>query len=397
MVNSKTVQVVLIAIVVISAAGVHSFGQSNQSGSTQFIGVCVKAEKGYSILFNSTHTLFVPKRLEVGEVYLVEGNINHNKGGLRLSNNYEIQTIITLPQWLTSLEGAYWGRKNRYYLLTPEWIELGKPLQIQRGSIVRISGVNYGLKFYPVAVSVLSNPSGELKDGMPAMIEGTLLGYFGGENRVILWNGSERIYVYLPYGQSLKIGLRVRILGRVSLTSRPNLYVDSRDDVRVLGYPKPVPIAESSTGEFVKGICLVLKVQKSGLVLNCTDLKLKKANARTGDTLRIEAVNSGSRLVCLNCEITRKRKNLPNRICEFEAGKFSRIQGTVAWVKRYGNGFALANVTESRCWVLLKLPKSLGVQAEAGEEITAYGFFTTYRGKPAFEVSSGDDICSGTC
>ena len=397
MISGRIVQAVLIAIVVLSAIGIYSFGRSDLSGGAGFIGVCVKAENGYSLLFNSTYTLLVPERLEVGEVYLVRGNIKPDRKGLRISGNYEIQTMTILPNWLTNLKGAYWERKGRYYLLTPEWIELGKPLPIQRGSIVKISGVRYGSKFYPVRVSMISTPLRTPEDGMPVIIEGTVVGYFREKNRVILWNGSERIYVYLPYGQSLKIGLRVRILGRVSLTSRVNIYVDHRDDVKTIDYHKPVPIGKSSVGELVKGTCQVVKVQKSGLVLNCTDLKLKGIHARTGDTLRIEAVNSGSKLVCLNCEIIRKRENLPNRICEFKEGRFSRIQGIVAWVRRYGNGFALANVTYGQCWVLLKLPKSLGVHAEAGEEITAYGFFTTYRGKPAFEVGSGDDLCSGTC
>ncbi|WP_367884799.1 hypothetical protein [Thermococcus sp. JCM 11816] len=66
-------------------------------------------------------------------------------------------------------------------------------------------------------------------------------------------------------------------------------------------------------------------------------------------------------------------------------------------MKRYRNGFGLANVTDGNCWVLLKLPpKSLGISVASGENVTAYGFFTTYREKPAFEIQSGEDLCSGS-
>ncbi|MEO2151218.1 MAG: hypothetical protein ABGW50_00965, partial [Thermococcus sp.] len=88
-------------------------------------------------------------------------------------------------------------------------------------------------------------------------------------------------------------------------------------------------------------------------------------------------------------------EELPNGICSFREGSFARISGRVAWVRVYRSGFGLANVTNGTCWVLLKIPSRLDISLVENESVTAYGFFTTYRGKPAFEVQSGDDLCSG--
>ena len=392
----KKLYTVLAVVALLSTAGLMISG-GPETSSKSFIGVCVRAEKSYSILFNSTHTLLVPKPLEVGVVYTVVGSIKGTKNGLKIRGRYSVSPSSLRPVWLEELDGAYWFREYRYYVLTPEWVELGKPLGVQKGSFVEVLGVKYGSKFYPVEVLRAESPSRTLRNGMPALVTGTALGTFGAKNRVVLWNGSEKLYVYLPHGHYLKRGLRVEILGRVRVTSRVNVYVDDINDVRKLGYPIAVPINRTSIGTIGEGRCLVLRVMRSGLVVNCTNLKLKGVWARAGDVLDVRALNTGSSLVCLECSVALPREALPNGICSFHEGDFSRVRGRVGWVRRYSNGFGLANVTSGNCWVLLKLPKSLGVEVEEGTVVTAYGVFTTYRGKPAFQVNSGDDVCSGNC
>jgi len=133
------------------------------------------------------------------------------------------------------------------------------------------------------------------------------------------------------------------------------------------------------------------------LSLNCTEMKLYGFSARVGDVVHFEALRRGSSLLCLNCTVSLPREELPNGICSFSPGKFARVSGNVSWVRVYRNGFGLANLTDGNCWVLLKLRKSLGVSVEVNETVTAYGFFTTYRDMPAFEMGSGEDLCSGNC
>lgn len=396
MVKTGLLSAVLLVGALLSVAAMYAV-TPGEAGSSTFVGVCVKTGEGYAILFNGTSTILVPKPLETGKVYAVEGEIEERNGLQRISGRYRIREARSAPFPTETLQGAYWIRKGKPYLLTPDWVELSRPLDAPKGSRVKASGLRYGSKFYPVEYSVIENASGEFDDGMPAKIRGVVLGHFGSKNRIVVWNGSERLYVYLPYGQTVSVGKAVEILGRVSITSRINVYVDSRGDVRVRGYPTSVPINESSTGEIGEGTCTVVRVEKSGLSLDCTDLKLKGVQARAGDVLRVKALNTGSYLRCIQCGIVKDRKELPNGICNPAKGRFSRIQGKVEWVKTYRNGFGIANVTNGPCWVLLKLPKSLGVSLSEGERVTAYGFFTTYRGERAFEVGSGDDVCSGNC
>ncbi|ACS33117.1 Conserved hypothetical protein [Thermococcus gammatolerans EJ3] len=398
MMSDRRLYTALALVALLSTAGLFALGENRDDSTKSFVGVCVKAERSYSILFNSTDTLLVPEQLEIGKLYTLRGELEETRSGLRVSGKYFLRPYSAIPQWLEETEGAYWiSRGRRHYLLTPDWVELGKPLDIQKGSLVRVLGVKYGSKFYPVKITHAGTPSRSIRDGMPALIRGTVLGTFGNENRIVLWNGREKLYIYLPHGQSLERGLKVEVLGRVRITSRVNVYVDDIGDVRRLGYPPTVPIDKTSIGKIGGGECLVLRVMKSGLVLNCTSLRLRGFKARAGDMIKVRALNTGSSLVCLSCELALPRERLPNGICNFREGGFSKIAGRVEWVKRYGNGFGLANVTSGECWVLLKLPKSLGIEVKEGTVITAYGTFTDYRGKPALQVSSGDDVCSGNC
>jgi hypothetical protein len=169
------------------------------------------------------------------------------------------------------------------------------------------------------------------------------------------------------------------------------------EDVRYLGIPRIVRGETLQTGELVNMTCIVTEALRTGLLLNCTDFKLKGFQARTGDKVSFIAIQDGTSLRCINCTISTPRELLPNSICDFSEGSFARISGKVEWVKRYRSGFGIANVSSGECWVLLKLPKSLGVDVEEGENVTAYGRFILYRGKPAFSVGSGDDVCSGRC
>ncbi|EEB74650.1 hypothetical protein [Thermococcus sp. AM4] len=397
MTADRRLYISLALVALLSTAGLFTLGKSTDGNAKIFVGICVRAEKSYSLLFNSTDTLLVPGRLKVGRLYLISGEIKETKAGLRVNGRYSIEEPQTRPAWLEEIEGAYWTRGRKQYVLTPDWVELGRPLDVRKGNLVKALGVKYGSKFYPMEVISAEEPPRSIRDGMPALVRGTVLGTFGSDNRVVLWNGSERLYVYLPHGQSLERGLLVEILGRIRITSRVNVYVDDMSDVRKLGHPKALPVGETSIGEIGEGRCLVLRVMKSGLQLNCTALKLRGFEARAGDTVEVRALNTGSSLVCLDCRLSLPRERLPNGVCNFREGMFSRVSGRVEWVKRYNNGFTLANVTSGKCWVLLKLPKSLGVEVEEGTRVTAYGTFTDYRGKPALQVSSGDDVCSGNC
>jgi len=167
------------------------------------------------------------------------------------------------------------------------------------------------------------------------------------------------------------------------------------NDVKVLGPAEEKPINLAQIGDIATGECLITRSTSRYLKLNCTDLRLYGFHAKVGDTVRFDALRRKSSLLCLNCSVVEPREKLPNDICSFEDGSFARILGKVTWVKVYRNGFGIANVTNGTCSVLLKLPSRLGVSLTENESVTAYGFFTTYRGKPAFEVQSGEDLCSG--
>ncbi|ASJ03418.1 hypothetical protein A3L09_09175 [Thermococcus profundus] len=387
----------LVLLMVLASLVAMHFAVPGSPETGTFLGICVKSNAGYSILYNGTDTVLVPEGLESGRIYRIMGRIVGEGGLSRVSGGYRVEPVNTTPSWAETVRGFYWVKGDRAYVLSPRWTELSAPLDAPKGSKIRVVGVLYGSKLYPLEYDVIGEPNGELKDGKPAQIEGVVLGHFGADNLAVVWSEGKRIYAYLPYGASIDPGLRVRILGRVRLTSRINIYVDSVEDFEVLGTPDPVPINGSTIGEVGEGKCRVVKITKGGLRLDCTELVLRGISARTGDLLNIKALNAGSYLRCLDCRVEEPRENLPNEICNPVEGKFSRISGDVEWVKVYRNGFGLANVTRGSCWVLLKLPKSLGITVSEGEHVSAYGFFTTYRGKPAFEVSSGDDLCSGNC
>ncbi|ASJ08303.1 hypothetical protein A3L11_03285 [Thermococcus siculi] len=357
--------------------------------SSSFTGLCVYSSGGFSVLSNGEDSVGVYASLEVGKVYRVFGVFFNTSSGVKIRPERVEVTEPTFP--LESITGAYWPSRG-YYLLTPGRIKLALPLHVPKGGLVRVNGLWYGGRFYPVGYTQLGIPSSPSAD-MPWLVEGVILRT---GRSTILWNGSEEIILYLPYGTELKPGQRVKVLGIVRFYSKLSLFVDSPEDVEILGTAMERPVREAGVGEVATGNCTVVGSGRS-LKLNCTDLRLYGFSARVGDTVHLEALRRKSSLLCLNCTVVIPREELPNGICSFSPGRFARIVGNVSWVKVYRNGFGLANVTSGDCWVLLKLRKSLGVSVEENQTVTAYGFFTTYRDMPAFEIQSGDDLCSGNC
>ncbi|WP_240921653.1 hypothetical protein [Thermococcus sp. 21S9] len=353
-----------------------------------FTGLCVYSSGSLSVLYNGTVTVALGRPLELGKAYTVEGRLRTTNRGLWMDVSTVVPANVTFP--LEIIEGAY-RYSNGPILLTPSRVRLAYPINASKGSLVRLEGLTYGSKFYPLNVEELGYLK-EPKNGMPYPLEGVVI--YGG-NPATVWNGSEEFRVYLPHDLSLRPSLRVRVLGVARLYSTITLYVGSVNDVKVLGPAEKKSINLAETGEIATGECLVIKSTSRYLKLNCTGLRLYGFSARTGDTVRFEALRRKSSLFCLDCSVTKPREELPNGICSFEDGSFARISGKVTWVKVYRNGFGIANITNGTCSVLLKLPSRLGVSLMENESVTAYGFFTTYRGKPAFEVQSGEDLCSG--
>jgi len=363
-------------------------------GETTFEGVCVRSSNTYSLLFNGSKILFLPKELDVGTAYRVRGVIKKEEDGLRTSGEFEVETLKGPAEWMGTINGSYWERGANAYILTPVWMRLARKINVDKGSNILIWGIQYGSTFYPSGYVVISGPTGRFRDGFPVLVRGVVLEDSG---ETVLWDGGRRIYLHLPYGKRLKPGSAVWVLGRARVSYKLELYVDSMADVRYLGMPGTVKGEGAQTGELVNMTCLVTEALRSGLRLSCTNLKLRGFQARAGDRVSFAAIRDGNNLRCINCAVSIPRELLPNSICNFSEGSFAKVSGEVGWVKRYRSGFGIANLSSGECWVLLKLPKSISVDVKEGENVTAYGRFTLYRGKPAFSVESGDDVCSGKC
>ncbi|NJF25600.1 hypothetical protein [Thermococcus sp. Bubb.Bath] len=365
-----------------------------EEGQGTFEGVCVRSSSTYSLLFNGSKLLFLPEKLDIGTAYRVTGLIKKDENGLKVSGRFKVKPLKGPTGWMEAINGSYWERGSGAYLLTPAWVKLAREINVEKGSSILIWGVQYGSAFYPSDYVVISRPTGMFRDGFPVLVRGVIL---ESSKETVLWDGGRRIYLHLQYGEKLTPGSTVWVLGRARVSYRLELYVDSMEDVRYLGMPRTVKGKAPQTGELVNMSCIVTGVLRTGLRLNCTDFKLKGFQARAGDRVSFIAIRDGTGLRCINCTVSTPREFLLNSICNFSEGNFARISGKVEWMKRYRSGFGIANMSNGKCWVLLKLPKSLGVDVEGGENITAYGGFTLYRGEPAFSVESGDDVCSGRC
>lgn len=379
----RLVIVLLLSLIIVSLALIRL----SPPGGDAFNGLCVYSSPGFSILYNGTQTVAVGESMEVGRVYMVHGRLRKTNRGLWMDvSSFE----TSLPDFsLESLEGAYWTDRSPY-LLTPDKVYLATPINASKGELVLVRGLGYGSKFYPLEVHRRGFPAFP-RNGFPFVVEGVVMSV---GRYVSIWNGSEEFKVLKLRGVGVTPGQRVRAVGIVRIRDCIYIYPSEVTDVVPLGYQEPVSLPDSSIGDIVEAKCLVLDSGNT-LKLNCTDLRLYGFKARAGDTLHIRALRRKSSLLCLNCSVVHPREKLPNELCEYSPGSFAKISGTVTWVKRYRNGFGLANVTDGNCWVLLKLPKSLGVSVTSGENVTAYGFFATYREKPAFEIQSGEDLCSG--
>ncbi len=384
MVRLHKFRVVLVVLVITSFLGLYCISSVSQEDS--FTGLCVYSSADFSILTNGSISVAISKTLELGEVYRVYGRFYQN--GERMKVSKIEKTSPDFP--LDEIEGYYWPSRG-CYLLTPERIRLGYCINAPKGSKVLLMGIFHGSRFYPFNYTV-GDFLRDFIDGLPVIVEGVILQ--SGE-KTIIWNGSTEIVLYLPYGLHLEPGKRIGVLGIARRYSRPSLLIDSEGDVTVMGEARVRGIGSAGIGEIGVGNCTVVSKSRSGLRLNCSNKVLKGINARVGDEIELKALVRRGSLLCVSCRTIKSREELPNSIC---GGKgLVKVYGMVEWVKVYKNGFGLANISKDNCWVLLKLRKSLNLSLTVNESITAYGEFTTYRGVPALEIRSGEDVCFGKC
>ncbi len=382
MVGKGFVSVLLLFLFLASLAYLHTVSVSSQD---VFTGVCVYSSSSFSVLSNGSSEITVGKELEVGRVYTLFGRLR----GSRMDVSRVERSSPDFP--LEKVEGFYWVSGGCYLLTEGARIKLGFCLNVSKGSMLSARGIFHGRKFYPVEYRQ-GRVSSSFREGLPVVVEGVVM-YSG--KRTILWNGTSEIVLYLPHGFKLTPGKRVRVLGLARFYSIPSLLVGSKGDVHVLGYATERPIGSAKVGEIGRGLCRVISRNGKGLKLDCFDKPLIGFMARVGDEVAFRALVRRGSLLCLSCEVVGHREDLPNSICGGEG--VVRVYGGVEWVKVYRNGFGLANVSFDDCWILLKLRKSLKVSLRANETVTAYGRFTLYRGMPALEIDSGEDICSGKC
>ncbi|AHF81048.1 hypothetical protein [Thermococcus paralvinellae] len=393
MVKQKTHVMVVILASLIMLGAVYVIGHDEytslknaQKGDTVvFTGLCVYSKGDFSILTNGYETVMIYRNLTEGRVYAIKGKLTDKER--RALYPLEIENGSAEELLISNLSGVYWMDYN-CYILIPQKVKLNRCLNIQKGVEVNAEGVFYGNTFYVLSFEV-GNFLTEPKDGFPYRVEGIVI---NNGTPTVIWNGKEKIRVYLPYKFHLDLGDKVEILGIVRLYSTLTLYVNSPDDIKLIGKAKRKPLGEENVGDIAYGSCQVVKSGRS-LGLNCTGLKLYSFSARIGDIIKFEALRRESSLVCLNCLVELPREKLENSICSPERAGIIKIEGNVSWVKIYKNGFGLANITNGDCWILVKLKKSLNLEFKENQTVTAFGVYTTYRGKPALEVYSREDVC----
>lgn len=396
MVKKKILNLVLLTLVMFLLMGLYTIGKDVVSSKTlqeaergdivEFYGMCVKARDNYSVLFNGKESIVVFERLNVSQIYEIRGKLYQGRAIIPISIKKAGKERLNV----TKIKGAIWWENSRCYLLAPEKIYLQRCLETEKGKVIEAEGIIYDGTFYPISYregDYLKNPM----DGMPYKINGTVL--YGG-NPATIWR-NERIKVYLPYKVTLKEGQKVEILGIVDLKSTLTLYVSSQEDVKLLNNTEVSTIGNEKIGDIVSGICQVVKSSRF-LKLNCTKLRFYGFNADVGDTIKFRALRRENSLYCLSCSIKIPRRSLENSICAPKKG-IVKIHGQVREVKIYRNGFGLANITYRNCSILLKLRKSLNITIVENQTIAAFGYYTTYRGKPALEIQSRRDICLGNC
>ncbi len=387
--------VIICVIVVLFGMNLYSPSQPRKSSSdlqkqVTFTGLCIYSSPGFSILTDGKEKIAVLESLNVSTVYRVSGVMLNGTYSSRLKP-VNVSVLNASALRLRSIRGALW-KEGDCYLLTPSRIKLAWCINASKGELLDVDGIYYGSLFYPLRFSsqgYLRKP----ENGMPFRIEGVVI--YTSPNAV-LWNGTREIRLYLPYDIRLKLGQRVRALGIVRFYSKLTIIVESPEDIEITGSARKLPVKTASVGDIAEGMCRVINTGRA-LTLNCTELRLYGFSARRGDLIRFEAIRRKSSLYCLRCTVVASRNMMKNDICNPENDRFGKIEGRVKWVKVYKNGFGLANITKGRCWILLKLPKSLGISLKGNQTVTAFGTFTTYRSMPAFSVKSGEDVCTGRC
>ena len=393
MVKKEVSIVVLITIALISLIFVYYVGNrddisidtARKGDITVFTGLCVYSKGKFSIITNGIESVVIYKNLSEGKVYTVRGKLLDTVQ--KSIHPLETKEGDSGKLGLVSLSGAYWKDRN-CYILTPQRVKLNECLDIPKGIEIEARGLFYGHTFYLLnytAKGFLEKP----RNGYPYLIVGTVI-----DNRTpsLLWTGNEKVKVYLPYRMSLKLGDRVKVLGIAKLYSTLTLYVSNRKDVEIIGKAEKISVGKERIGDITYGICQIIKAGK-GLSLNCTHLKLYSCSARTGDVIRFEALRRENSLLCLNCSLELPRERLVNSICTPNREGIIKIKGNISWVRIYKNGFGLANITNNGCWILIKLGKSLNVRLRVNHTIMAFGVYTKYKGMPALEIYSGEDLC----
>ncbi|WP_461865420.1 hypothetical protein [Thermococcus sp.] len=399
MVKSRRLDIVILigVLVVLLAMRFYSPAVYQKSSTNKqelklvnFTGLCIYSSPGFSVLTNGEKKIAILGTLKTGTIYKVSGIMLNSTYGNRLKPVNISRTNLSALK-LKNVTGVFW-RDEGCYLLTPSRIKLAWCPNATKGTLLKVEGINYGHLFYPMNFSSKGYPKNP-ENGMPFLAEGIVI--YTSPNAVI-WNGTEEIRLYLPYHTHLKLGERVRVLGIVKFYSMLTIVVESPEDIKIIGEARKISIDEASIGDIAEGTCMVLDSGRA-ISLNCTTLKLYGFSAKRGDIVKFEAIRRKSSLYCLKCIVIASRNTLSNDICTPKLGKFGKIEGKVKWVRVYKNGFGLANITRNSCWVLLKLPKSMKISLRENQTITAFGTFTTYRGMPAFQVKSREDICSKRC
>jgi len=379
--------IMLIAIYFIGRGGYTSLENAQKGDIVVFTGLCVYSKGDFSILTNGRETVAIYRNLTEGKVYTIKGKLAHEEK--KILYPLEITDGNAEKLHISNISGVYWVDHN-CYILIPQKVKLNRCLDIQKGIKVNVRGMFYGNTFYVLGFEA-GNFLTEPIDGLPYKVTGVVL---DNGTPTVIWNGREKIKVYLPYRFHLNLGDKVEILGIARLYSTLTLYVNSPEDVKLIGKARRRPIGKESVGDIAYGSCQVIKSGR-GLSLDCTNLRLYSFPARTGDIIKFEALRREGSLVCLNCSVVLPRENLENSICNPKRGRIVKIEGKVSWVKVYKNGFGLANITNNTCWILLKLKKSLNLELRENQTVTAFGIYTTYREKPALEVYSREDVCLG--
>ncbi|CUX77102.1 hypothetical protein CHITON_0323 [Thermococcus chitonophagus] len=346
--------------------------EAEEGKLVEFTGVCAYSSDGFSILTDGKFSVPVFSDLEVGEVYRVIG-VYRGRG-------IKPRRIESGDMELEEIEGAYWVD---YYpsILTPKKIKLKFELSgVEQGEIVRVRGVFFGSKLVPVEYRVVGNLTYP-KDGYPFKFRGVVL--YGGNPGVILWK-NRSVRVYLKDNFTLIPGRVVEVFGITRVAGGIIVYASHfRDTGSANVSEKP------NIGEIAESECRIIQKLENRVKLECLDLPLSNVTGRIGDKVKFKALRRFSDYLCLDCTLY-PREDLGNMICSPEVGKAGKVSGVVESVKEV-RGRIIAQVRHGDCKILLKLKPD--VKVKVGDEVEAFGVFSTYYRKPILVVEGEEDIC----